>query len=536
MGDFGPINPNEMSAPPMEGQIPLPTQAPAPAPFHVGDFARKVLGGVANLSAPTPLPVQAWRAMNAPPPGAPPPITSVDPNSLAKPPVAPASMSSEAPPQAPPLTAPPGMGPIRSVHSGGGEHNTVGPRVLQQMEKSNVAHDAAASRIEKRDMAQGEADLLAAQYQKEDADVHRMNAAADKAKAETTYELHQAKMEALTKQEAALRPDYSNVDKLNPGQHLMLTISAALGGWLQGKGKQTGNAGLEAIEAQIARNTKAAEELYKSQKGSIEAQKSAFGRMMEHTKGNVEAAAALISAAELEKAQAIVGERVAAHNYQGVQDKADMLRADLEDRKLEQISKATKLTLPTTTYVGADGIPLTQAQAVAQGVEQHKEENTNYREQLKEGNKAGKETDAQKAAAKAGMELKAGIKAIDSVSPKDVSKGTTVGAAASKLPTVLPGVADARKNVNTRDAYNAQVLIGIGAAYKLGTSATEPKNAHLVEQLSAPFKISASDSEEQATQKQNALKDFLRHNAEAQGVSTEPTPQMPKSFEGVGAK
>jgi hypothetical protein len=138
--------------------------------------------------------------------------------------------------------------------------------------------------------------------------------------------------------------------------------------------------------------------------------------------------------------------------------------------------------------------------------------------------------------AKTQQELDANLRAVDSAQ-KDVDKitaGTVIGKqAAEHLPAFVPGVTTARSNMNTREAYNRRVMIAIGAAYKLGTDATEPKNKELIEHFAAPYEIQPSDNKEIALQKMTALRKLLAESAAAKGAQA---PAMPASFTPKGGK
>lgn len=115
-------------------------------------------------------------------------------------------------------------------------------------------------------------------------------------------------------------------------------------------------------------------------------------------------------------------------------------------------------------------------------------------------------------AAKAHNEGESNIKALDSFDPKALTAGSSIGAAASHLPGFVPGVETARKNVSARESYNDQVRVSIGAAYKSGTGANEPKNLELIKTYAEPFEVGATDSAELVQQKRENLKKFIRQN------------------------
>lgn len=115
-------------------------------------------------------------------------------------------------------------------------------------------------------------------------------------------------------------------------------------------------------------------------------------------------------------------------------------------------------------------------------------------------------------AAKAQNEGAANIRALDSFEPDKVVEGTALGGGAAHLPTFIPGVEAARKNVSAREAYNDQVRVSIGAAYKSGTGANEPKNMELIKTYAEPFEVRPSDTAEIVKQKRENLKKFIRQN------------------------
>lgn len=115
-------------------------------------------------------------------------------------------------------------------------------------------------------------------------------------------------------------------------------------------------------------------------------------------------------------------------------------------------------------------------------------------------------------AAKTHNEGESNIKALDSFDPESIVKGSSLGGVASHLPGFLPGVETARKNVSAREAYNDQVRVSIGAAYKSGTGANEPKNLELIKTYAEPFEVNPTDSAALVQQKRENLKRFIRQN------------------------
>ncbi len=133
---------------------------------------------------------------------------------------------------------------------------------------------------------------------------------------------------------------------------------------------------------------------------------------------------------------------------------------------------------------------------------------------------------------KALQERNANIKAIDHgiANIKGITSGTSIDAAASHLPSFLPGVTGSTNRTNVRKDYNIQAMMTVGAAYKLGTDSTEPKRMELLEHYSEPYVIKPTDNEEVAMQKMVALKKLVNENAEAKGPTAPTAPAMPGSF------
>ena len=76
-----------------------------------------------------------------------------------------------------------------------------------------------------------------------------------------------------------------------------------------------------------------------------------------------------------------------------------------------------------------------------------------------------------------------------------------------------------------RESYNNQVRLAIGASYKGGTDAMEPKNLMLIKEYEEAYKIKPSDDEAVADHKRAALKQFIKQNLAAKGA----VPKMPSS-------
>lgn len=131
------------------------------------------------------------------------------------------------------------------------------------------------------------------------------------------------------------------------------------------------------------------------------------------------------------------------------------------------------------------------------------------------------------------QELDANFAAIENAK-KDVKKivaGGVIGSAAAEhLPRWLPGVEGAKKDVNAREAYNRRVMVAVGAGYKLGTDATEPKNREMIEKFAEPYEIKPNDTEELALQKMQNLQKFIAESAAAKGA-TPPQKQGTQRFD-----
>ena len=101
-----------------------------------------------------------------------------------------------------------------------------------------------------------------------------------------------------------------------------------------------------------------------------------------------------------------------------------------------------------------------------------------------------------------------------------ITAGGSFGAgAAHALPNWVPGVAEATKDASRRESYNNRARVSIAAAYKMGTDATEPKNAALLNKYAEPYEILPKDNEETALAKMDNLEQFLVDNGAAKGAS-----------------
>lgn len=115
--------------------------------------------------------------------------------------------------------------------------------------------------------------------------------------------------------------------------------------------------------------------------------------------------------------------------------------------------------------------------------------------------------------------------------------GGPVGNAVSGAPAWVPGIATARKNVNSREAYNMGVRLAIGAGYRLRTGGMEPKNAEMIHELEQPFRIEPSDDAETAKQKMDLLERYLVESGAAKGTEATTTEDSTKAANArLGAK
>jgi len=132
---------------------------------------------------------------------------------------------------------------------------------------------------------------------------------------------------------------------------------------------------------------------------------------------------------------------------------------------------------------------------------------------------------SQKEEEKARKEAEGHIATIDDAITriKDITKGTIIGNIKSGLPPWIPTAGESRKNANIRDDWNTQVQIMVGAAYKLGTDATEPKRLETITKYSKPYIIDPDDNEDTARNKMELLKGLVSRNAGAKGVAIVPS-------------
>lgn len=133
--------------------------------------------------------------------------------------------------------------------------------------------------------------------------------------------------------------------------------------------------------------------------------------------------------------------------------------------------------------------------------------------------KAGRQAMALDAA-KTQQELDANLKAV-SDAQKDVgaiSAGGSLGNTVAGLPAWVPGVTGARKDVNAREAYNALVRPGVGAAWKMRTGGVEPKNPTILEEQAKAFTVLPSDNEETVRDRMALFKKHMTDSAAAQGA------------------
>lgn len=135
------------------------------------------------------------------------------------------------------------------------------------------------------------------------------------------------------------------------------------------------------------------------------------------------------------------------------------------------------------------------------------------------GKTANKERD------EAQTEVNANVSTIDKAQRdvKSISEGTTAGDIYGRVaPGWFPGASEARKNSATRDAYNVQVMMMVGAAYKLDTNANEPKNLEILKKYSAPYLVKTDDGDEVINKRMNDLRKLMLESGAAKGVAPPP--------------
>lgn len=139
--------------------------------------------------------------------------------------------------------------------------------------------------------------------------------------------------------------------------------------------------------------------------------------------------------------------------------------------------------------------------------------------------KAGRQTMALDQA-KAQRELEGNLAGVTAAQKdiKAISAGGSLGNAVAGLPSWVPGATGAKKDVNAREAYNALVRPGVGAAWKLRTGGVEPKNPTILDEQSKAFMVQPSDSEEVVQDRMDRFRKHMNESAAAAGAQPAALP------------
>ena len=375
--------------------------------------------------------------------------------------------------------------------------------------------------------------------------------AARKTRAAEVEAQHQAqvtqKHEAFLARNQELADQIGN-EKIDPGkimankslgEKISLTIAGALSGFA-GQGPQF----MQRMDNMISEGVKAQMANVDNQKAKLSARQTLFGQMMAESGDR--------RTAEMQTRQLMwdaVNQKMKADaerlGIPEVTNNAELMSNDIIEKKLDPLRvQMTGAALQAAKAQAA-------ANAAAQSAAEHlawqrsmdvahlgleKDKLTLEREKLDAENgvnagglgKAGRQALALEGA-KAQQELDGHLKAVDNAM-KDVKAITSQGsldAAYAAAPGILPGVNASRQASIPREAYNRQVMISVGAAYKLGTDATEPKRKEMLEHFAEPYTIVPSDSEKTATAKMAGLKKLLSEGAGAKGAAA---PELPSSL------
>ncbi len=511
-----------------------------------------------NMSLPTDNP-GAMASM--PPPnvsqGPPPP-----PNVGAQPPAPPPSGS---PPQGPPMAGPdPNAFPL--TPGGGGmskamERELRGPSLLGAQEGRNQFSEGTIGRIGERNAHTAQDEYNMALDQERQA--RDREAAQRQSMIERQDEMvqRQQDFDGTVKQMAQLGHtdrDQWWASRSTP-QKIAGFVELALSGF---------NRAPSMIMKRIDDEVKAQEFAFYAAKDTANAKQTAFSMAMQKY-GNADAARAAVAAAGLQVAQAQLAQLGAKWKGTETANNADMALAALQDQKMMQIQngiqfipsqyQARRWVDPNTglIYSEAEAKAMqaklqeyghqdrSQAagvggQLVVQGAGKEADMEKMLAEQQMSGGlgKAGAAKLAEEAA-KAQMERDANLSAINAAKSDlpSIVKGGPVGAlAANTLPAFLPGVTEANKNMNAREAYNVRVMLSVAAAYKLSTDATEPKNLAILEKYSKPYLVGANEGEDLARTKMDNLEKLISQSAAAKGPAPVAKPQYPASFTLHGGK
>lgn len=127
---------------------------------------------------------------------------------------------------------------------------------------------------------------------------------------------------------------------------------------------------------------------------------------------------------------------------------------------------------------------------------------------------------------KANRERDAGLRATAAARSNltDIVKGTSLGeqAAGLPLPNGVPGIEEARKNVQKRDALNTQIMFAVAGAHRMNTDEASPKQLKTMHEYAKPYTIEPTDNETTARQKLDALDVLLNSGASTKSAEAPP--------------
>lgn len=318
------------------------------------------------------------------------------------------------------------------------------------------------------------------------------------------------------------------------GDKAMWLISGILNG-AAGKGDQV----LKRIDDQITEDIRQQQAAVDNKKASLSARQNLFGQMMQES-GDRRVAEMQTRNLMLESYKTALAARADRLGIPEVAVNAQLAMNGITQQKQN----------PLQSQMAKDALASAQAQASANAAAQHAAEMQAWNrsmevaklglekqkvdnETLKTQAEARKSTDPLEVERlKAQQEVNALNKSISAADPAKVAAGTSLGeAAAEHLPDFIPGVTSARKNMNEREAYNALVRPGVGAAWKLRTGGVEPKNPTILDEQAKAFKINPGDSQETVEDK---MARFRRHISESGGSAGAETPALPGSLKFSG--
>lgn len=413
-------------------------------------------------------------------------------------------------------------------------------------------HNQLNTLDEQKDLVEQRGDLVAERVDSE-AKMQELAAARMKRDAEVMQE-HQkaaeAKHEAFLQRNQQLADDIG-AQKIDPGRLMQNTSAAgkigmAISGFLAGVGGQ-GPAFMQRIDNMVGEDVKAQIANVDNKKSALAGRQSLFAQMMQES-GDRRVAEAQTRNLIYESVKQDLAAKSARLGIPEIQNSAAMTAKEIQSSKQD----------PLQTQIATENLRNAQAAAAAAAAAQRQAEERMWSHSMQVGEMALKkdeldikrgELDLKRGdglglgqagreamaldAAKTQRELAANLRAVSAADPKAIAAGTTAGEAWSHLPTVVPGVDTARENVNAREAYNALVRPGVGAAWKMRTGGVEPKNPTILEEQARAFMVKPTDDEATVKDRQARFRKHMIESAEAQGAEA---PALPDSLKFAGAK